>query len=185
MELGLLLIRLVIGVTLAGHGVQKLFGWLGGGGLTGTAGYMEVIGFRPGRMHALAAGGVELLAGLLFALGLFTPVAAAMILGVMIVAAMAGHPGKGFFVTKGGWEYCFVLAGVAIGVAFTGPGPWSLDHLVGFSGGGWYWGFVALGLGVVGAGAQMATRRLEVDLREDEEPAPTSVRGTSGSHVRR
>jgi putative oxidoreductase len=185
MELGLLLIRLVIGVTLAGHGVQKLFGWLGGGGLTGTAGYMEVIGFRPGRMHALAAGGVELLAGLLFALGLFTPLAAGMTVGVMIVAALAGHPGKGFFVTKGGWEYCFVLAGVALGVAFTSPGHWSLDHLIGFSGGGWYWGFVALGLGVVGAGAQMATRRLEVDLREDEEPAPTSVRGTSGSHVRR
>lgn len=168
MELGLLLIRLVIGLTLASHGVQKLFGLLGGGGISGTSGYMEKIGFHPGRRHALAAGAAELFGGLLFALGLFTPLAAGMIVGVMIVAVLAGHTGKGFFVTKGGWEYCFVLGGVAVGIAFTSPGHWSLDHLIGFSGGGVLWGIFALVLGTAGAAGQLATRRPQLDVRDTD-----------------
>jgi putative oxidoreductase len=188
LDLGLLLLRLLIGGTMAAHGSQKLFGMFGGGGLTGTGGYLETIGFRPGRRQALMAGGTEVFGGLLLVLGLITPLAAGILIGVMIVAAVAGHGGKGFFITKGGWEYCFVLAGGALVAAFTGPGEWSVDHLIGFVGGGTLWGLFALVLGVAGALGQLATRRTEVDLRETAmassptipPPAP-SVRGTSGT----
>lgn len=172
MGTGLLIIRLVIGCSLAAHGAQKLFGAFGGGGLHGTGAWLESIGFRPARRQAIAAGGSEFAGGLMLATGFLTPLAAAMIIGVMAVAAIAGHGGKGFFVTRGGWEYCFVLGGVAAGVAFAGPGPLSLDRALGFSGGGLLWGLFALALGIGGAAAQLATRRLEVDVR-DEAPRPT------------
>ena len=166
LDTGLLLLRLVVGLTLAAHGAQKLFGMFRGGGLVGTGGWLESIGFRPGRRQALLAGGTELVGGGLLAIGFLTPLAAAMAIGVMIVAAVAGHGGKGFFVTRGGWEYCFVLGGMAAALAFTGPGTWSFDRLVGFAGGGLLWGLFALALGVAGAAGQLATRRVEVDLRE-------------------
>lgn len=185
LDLGLLLLRLLVGLTMAAHGAQKLFGMFGGGGLAGTGGYLETIGFRPGKRQALLAGGTEVLGGLLLVLGLVTPLAAGIIIGVMVVAAVAGHGGKGFFITKGGWEYCSILAGGALVAAFTGPGAWSLDRALGFVGGGTLWGLFALVLGVAGALGQLATRRTEVDLRETAAatsptippPAP-SVRGT-------
>src|SRR5688572_4533918 len=134
LDLGLLLLRLLVGLTLAAHGAQKLFGMFNGGGLQGTGGWLESIGFRPGRRQALLAGGSELVGGLLLCLGLITPLAAAIVIGVMVVAGAAGHGGKGFFITRGGWEYCLVLAGMAAAVAFTGPGDWSVDRLIGFAG---------------------------------------------------
>ena len=166
LDTGLLLLRLLVGLTLAAHGAQKLFGMFQGGGLAGTGGWLESIGFRPGRRQALLAGGAELGGGLLLVLGLITPLAAGMVIGVMAVAAIAGHRGKGFFVTRGGWEYCLVLGGAAAALAFTGPGSVSLDNAMGFSGGGNLWGLFALALGVAGAAGQLATRRPEIDLRE-------------------
>lgn len=166
LDTGLLLLRLLIGLTMAAHGCQKLFGMFGGGGLHGTGGYLETIGFRPGRRQALMAGGTELVGGLLLAVGLVTPLAAAVVIGVMVVAGAAGHGGKGFFLTRGGWEYCLILAGMAAVLAFTGPGEWSLDQLVGFAGGGLRWGLFAIVLGGAGAAGQLATRRTEIDLRE-------------------
>ncbi|HUP87194.1 MAG TPA: DoxX family protein [Acidimicrobiales bacterium] len=163
---GLLLLRLLIGLTLAAHGSQKVFGAFGGGGLEGTGAWLESIGFRPARRQALMAGGTELLGGLALACGLMTPFAAAGIIGVMAVAGVAGHGGKGFFITRGGWEYCVVLAGAAAVLAFTGPGDFSIDHLIGFDGGGNLWGLFAVALGVAGAAGQMATRRTQVDLRD-------------------
>src|SRR5437588_11717728 len=56
MDIGLLLLRLTTGLTLAAHGAQKLFGWFGGPGLGSTAQFFEVLGFPPGRRHALMAG---------------------------------------------------------------------------------------------------------------------------------
>ena len=180
LDTGLLLLRLLIGLTLAAHGCQKLFGAFGGGGLEGTGRWLESIGFRPARRQAWFAGGTELAGGLALALGLVTPVAAAAIIGVMAVAAIAGHPGKGFFITRGGWEYCLMLAGAAAALAFTGPGALSLDRLVGFAGGGLLWGLFAVALGVAGAAAQLATRRPEVDLREPTRTAgPTIATRTS------
>ena len=166
LDTGLLLLRLLIGLTLAAHGAQKCFGMFKGGGLDGTGRWLESIGFRPARRQALVGGGSELLGGWALALGLLTPLAAAAIIGVMAVAAVAGHGGKGFFVTRGGWEYCLVLAGAAAALAFTGPGAVSLDRAAGFAGGGILWGLFAIALGVAGAAAQLATRRTEVDLRE-------------------
>lgn len=179
LDLGLLLLRLLVGLTLAAHGAQKVFGMFGGGGLEGTGRWLESIGFRPGRRAALLAGGSEIAGGLLLTIGLLTPLAAAMVIGVMAVAGVAGHGGKGFFLTRGGWEYCLVLAGIAGVLAFTGPGGWSLDRAIGFSGGGVLWGLFATTLGVAGAAGQMATRRTEVDLREAGDAAsPTPPRST-------
>src|SRR5258705_6827010 len=127
MSIGLLILRLVVGLALAGHGTQKLFGWFGGYGLNGTAGFLEQLGFIPGRRNALFAGLAETAGGLLLALGLATPVAAAMIVAVMMVAAVSVHLKHGFFAHNQGYEYTLVLAIAALTIAFTGPGPISLD----------------------------------------------------------
>jgi putative oxidoreductase len=159
MNIGLLLLRLVVGLTMASHGTQKLFGWFGGYGLAGTGGFMESLGFVPGRRAAFFAGLSEVLGGLLLALGLVTPLAAAVILAVMLVAVVTVHLGKGFFATGGGYEYNLVLAAAAIGLAFTGPGRWSLDSALGLGWQGLAWGVGALLLGLVGAGLQLASRK--------------------------
>ncbi len=129
MSLGLLLIRLVVGLTFAGHGVQKLFGWFGGHGLKGTAGFMESIGMKPGYLMALMAGLGEVLGGLLFAAGLLTPLGAALIIITMLVAIFTVHGKNGYWVTSNGYEYNLMLIVVALGVALIGPGAYSLDAL--------------------------------------------------------
>lgn len=177
LDTGLLLLRLLIGLSLAAHGAQKCFGLFGGGGPERTGKWLESIGFRPARRQALLAGGTELGGGLALALGLLTPFAGAAVIGVMAVAAIAGHGDKGFFVTRGGWEYCLVLGGAAAAIAFTGPGAVSFDHAVGFAGGGTLWGLFALTLGVAGAAAQLSTRHLEVDVRDPSDPSDPA--GTS------
>ena len=179
LDTGLLVLRLLVGLTLAAHGAQKLFGAFGGGGLHGTGAWLESIGFRPGRRQAQLAGGTELAGGLLFGVGLLTPVAAAMVIGVMIVAGVAGHAGKGFFITRGGWEYCLLLAGVASGLAFTGPGAWSLDHAMGFVGGGLLWGLFAIALGIAVGTGQLATRRTAVARRDPAPPPPAPAPATA------
>lgn len=123
----LLLIRLVTGLLFAGHGAQKLFGWFGGHGLKGTGGFMESLGMRPGIQMAFIAGLLELAGGLLFALGLFTPVAAACIVITMLVAIVKVHGRNGLWVTSGGIEYNLVLIAVALTVAMSGAGAYSLD----------------------------------------------------------
>src|SRR5258708_6425024 len=103
MDIGLLLLRLSVGLTLGAHGAQKLFGWFGGPGLDGTAKGMEMLGFHPGRRHALMAGLTEVGGGLLLALGLLTPLAAAIVFAVMLVAAVSAHVKRGFFLASGGF----------------------------------------------------------------------------------
>src|SRR5687767_12762036 len=102
MEIGLLVLRVVLGLTLAAHGAQKLFGWFGGPGLAGMSGWLESIGFVNGRRNAVLAGLGEAGGGLLLALGLFTPAAAAIVFAVMLVAAVTTHWKSGFFAQKGG-----------------------------------------------------------------------------------
>jgi putative oxidoreductase len=121
MAIGLLLLRITLGLTLAAHGAQKLFGWFGGLGPDGTAQGLAALGFHPGRRHALAAGFVETTAGLLLAFGLLTPLAAAASLSVMIVAAVSVHLRHGFFIMDNGVEYYLVFGHGAITLAFTGP----------------------------------------------------------------
>ncbi len=159
MNLGLLVIRLIVGLTLAAHGSQKLFGWFGGYGIEGTAGFMEQIGFVRGRRSALLAGLAEVGGGLLLALGAATPLAAAAIIGVMVVAIFSVHWAKGFFVTSGGYEYNLVLATTALGAAFAGPGRFSVDRLVGLHVAGPAWGLAALVLGLAASSLQLASRR--------------------------
>src|SRR2546426_11878537 len=122
MSIGILMLRLVVGLTLAAHGAQKLFGWFGGYGLTGTGGFLEQLGFVPGRRHALFAGLAETGAGLLLAVGLLTPVAAAVALAVMVGAGVGGHWEKSFFRHNGGFEYKPILGVGALSSAFTSPG---------------------------------------------------------------
>src|SRR5215510_11946058 len=128
MSLGLLIVRLVVGVGLAAHGTQKLFGWFGGYGLSGTGQFLEQLGFRPGRLHATLAGLAEVLGGLLLALGFLTPAAASAVVAVMLVAVVSAHLKNGFFAQNGGYEYPLVLAVVAAAFAFTGPGALSVDQ---------------------------------------------------------
>jgi len=166
MSIGLLILRLVVGLTLAAHGTQKLFGWFGGYGLTGTGGFLEQLGFVPGRRNALVAGLAETGAGLLLALGLATPVAAAVALSVMVVAGVSAHAPKGFFAHNGGYEYTLILGIAALSVAFTGPGALSLDAVLGVHDAGAGWGLAALVVGLAGAGLRLARRQF---------PAPSTA----------
>ncbi|HEU4965425.1 MAG TPA: DoxX family protein [Bacilli bacterium] len=126
MNLGLLIIRLIIGLTFAGHGAQKLFGWFGGHGLKGTGGWLESIGVKPGVLMALLAGLAELLGGLAFAAGVLVPWAAAAIVLTMLVAIFTVHGKNGYWSTQNGFEYNLALIAVAIGVALIGPGAYVL-----------------------------------------------------------
>ncbi|HEX2576213.1 MAG TPA: DoxX family protein [Aquihabitans sp.] len=129
LDTGLLVLRVVIGLTVAAHGYNKFFG---GGRIPGTARWFDSMGMRPnGKVHALLAATTEMGSGILFALGLLTPLAAAGIVGLMVVAAWTVHRANGFFIVKSGWEYNLVLATVAVGVATTGPGRFSLDDALG------------------------------------------------------
>src|SRR6266571_4438849 len=157
MSIGILILRLVVGLTLAAHGAQKLFGWFGGYGLTGTGGFLEQLGFVPGRRNALVAGVAETGAGLLLALGLATPVAVA--LSVMVVAGVSAHAPKGFFAHNGGYEYTLILGIAALSVAFTGPGALSLDAVLGVRDAGAGWGLAALVVALAGAGLRLARRQ--------------------------
>lgn len=129
-NLGLLITRLVIGVLFIGHGAQKLFGSFGGYGLKGTGGWFESIGMKPGITMALIAGLAELFGGILFALGLLTPLAGIMIAGTMVMAIVKVHGPNGLWSTSNGYEYNLTLLAVAIGVALIGPGQYALDTLL-------------------------------------------------------
>jgi putative oxidoreductase len=129
-NIGLLIIRLVIGLLFVGHGAQKLFGWFGGYGLKGTGGWFESIGMKPGVTMALFAGLTELIGGLLFTLGLLTPLAGIMIAGTMLMAIVKVHAPNGLWSTANGYEYNLTIIAVAIGIALIGPGQYALDSFI-------------------------------------------------------
>ena len=131
MNVGLVLVRVVPGALLFGHGTQKLFGWFGGRGLAATGTGFASNGYRPGATFAFLAGFGEAGGGLLLALGLLTPLGCAAIIGVMLNAIVSVHWPKGIWATNGGFEYPLTLAFVAAGIAFTGPGEFSVDHALG------------------------------------------------------
>src|SRR4051812_32335422 len=123
---GLLILRVVVGVTLAAHGYNKFFG---GGRIAGTARWFDSMGMKPnGKIHAYLAACTELGAGLMFAAGLLPPLAAAGMVGVMTVAGYTANRKNGFFIVNHGWEYNLVIATVAVSVATMGPGRYSLDN---------------------------------------------------------
>ena len=139
MNAGLFVLRVVLGLLLVGHGSQKLFGRFGGHGLSGTGAFFQSVGFRPGRPMALIAGVTEVGGGLLLILGLLTPLAAASVIGTMVVAGSV-HLRSGLWGQNGGYELALLYAIGGVALAFTGPGAWSLDHAVGqtaLAGTGW------------------------------------------------
>jgi len=159
MALGLLILRLVVGLTMAAHGTQKLFGWFGGYGLQGTGGFLEQLGFFPGRRNALFAGLAEFGGGVLLALGFATPLAATLIISVMFVATVTVHLKNGFFNHAQGYEFPLTLAAVALSVAIIGAGPISVDGALHLRDAGPVWGLGALLAGVIGGAIQLAGRR--------------------------
>ena len=165
MAIGLLILRLFVGLTLAAHGAQKLFGWFGGYGLAGTGGFLEQLGFFPGRRHALFAGLAELSGGVLLALGLATPLAATLIISVMFVAIATVHLKHGFFNHTQGYEYNLTLAVVALSVTIIGAGPVSLDVALRLQDAGPVWGLAALLAGIIGGAVQLAGRKVPAAQR--------------------
>ena len=127
LDTGLLILRLVLGLTMAAHGLNKFFG---GGRIPGTARWFESIGMKPGTLHARIAAFTETSAGLGLAAGLLTPIPAAGFVALMVVAAWTVHRPNGFFIVKEGWEYNLVLALSAVAVATIGAGRFSLDWLI-------------------------------------------------------
>lgn len=152
-DLGMLVVRLALGPMLVVHGCNKVFG---GGGLTGTAGWFESLGLRPGWLHARVAAVTEIGAGALLTLGLLTGLAGMAFVGLMTVAALTDHRGKGYFVFAGGWEYVALVAMVAVGLVAAGPGEWSLDRALGLDLAGPAWAVGAAVGGVVAAGGLLA-----------------------------
>jgi putative oxidoreductase len=171
MDIGILLLRLVLGLTLVAHGTQKLFGWFGGHGVNGTGAFLETLGFVPGRRNAIMAGLAEAGGGLLLALGAATPLAAAVLASVMLVAIVSVHWKNGFFVTQGGYEYPFVLGLAAVSVAIAGPGRLSVDALLGLNLAGAGWGGAALVVGLVGGALQLSTRRVAAQEQDRSQHA--------------
>jgi putative oxidoreductase len=130
---GLLVARVVLGLLIAAHGSQKLFGWFGGYGLAGTGGYFESLGFRPGRTFAAVAGLAEFVSGLLIATGFLGPVGPAIMLSVMIVAAVSVHVRHGVFASANGIEVPLLYGVGAVALALTGPGLYAVDVLLGIT----------------------------------------------------
>jgi putative oxidoreductase len=163
-DLALLLLRVVTGGLLAGHGAQKLFGWFGGYGLQGTGGWLESIGMKPGVAWAALAGGGEIKGGLLTVLGLGGPLGSILSISAMAMAWIKGHAGKPIWNTEGGAELPLINITAATTLMLTGPGRYSLDHLLGIRIPTWLSVLTALGAaGTIAAGALMQP--------EPEEPA--------------
>lgn len=155
-NLALLVLRLVFGLFLAYHGYNKFFG---GGRIKGTAGWFGSMGFRFPRLQAYLAASTEIGAGVLLAAGLLTPLAAAGVIAVMIVAIVTAHWKVGFFIFKEGqgWEYCASIAVAAFAVGTIGPGEWSLDHAIDLHFHDWSGMIIAGAVGIGSAVAQLAT----------------------------
>ncbi|MFC5889459.1 DoxX family membrane protein [Kitasatospora sp. CM 4170] len=175
MNLGLFVLRVVVGLLIAGHGVQKVSFHLGGQGLEGGTREFRGDGFRGGWLTALAAGAGQIGSGLLLAAGLLTPLAATGAIGVMTVALTVKRP-HGLWVQNDGYEYPLVLVVTAAALAATGPGAWSADHAIGLTPYPLRWSGAAL---VAGLGSGLLTR-LVLHRRSTADPAagPASGPGT-------
>jgi putative oxidoreductase len=158
MDTGLLVARLVFGSVMAAHGAQKLFGWFGGHGIAGTGSFFDSLGFRPGRLLAVAAGLGEVTSGLLVVSGLFGPIGPAVMLSVMIVASSL-HWNNGLFAMSNGIEVPLLYGAGAVALALTGYGAYSLDALFGI-GALWTPALIwsALAIGAVGGAVNLALR---------------------------
>ncbi|HEY4954748.1 MAG TPA: DoxX family protein [Gemmatimonadaceae bacterium] len=160
MDIALLIARLFLGLGLAAHGAQKLFGWFGGGGVNKTGEFFVKLGWNQGRFFAAGAGLGEFGGGVLVALGFLGPVGPALMILVMLVAALTVHIHNGLFQTSSGWEMPMLYAAGALLLAFTGSGAYSLDHFLGLD---WYassrWSWMAVAAAVILALINVMLRR--------------------------
>ena len=157
LSLGLLLLRLAVGVVFIAHGYNHIFG---GGKIEGTARWFNSLGMKPGILHAWVASLTELGAGALLILGLLTPFAGAGVVGVMLVAWITNHRKNGFFIFRPGegYEYVMTLTFCGLALAGTGGGKYSIDHgLKIFDPPGWPAAIIAMLLGIVGAAGLLIT----------------------------
>lgn len=151
-NLALLVLRVTLGVVMLAHGINHI---IGGGKIEGTAGWFESLGMRPGRLHAWLASLTEVGAGAMLLVGLLTPLAAAGVVGVMVVAWITNHRTNGFFIFRPGegYEYVMTLTLTAVAVGLLGAGEWSIDNtnddLAGLA--GWSGLWIVLGAGLGGA----------------------------------
>jgi putative oxidoreductase len=152
----LLLLRITLGVMIAAHGMNKIFG---GGKIAGTAAWFDSIGMKPGVPNAWAAALTEIGAGLFLIIGFLVPLGCAGVVALMTVAILTVHRKNGFFIFNEGQgiEYCVVIALVAIALGGLGAGNWSLDHVTKiWIAPTWVGVAVAAGLGIGGALLQLA-----------------------------
>jgi putative oxidoreductase len=126
--LGPLALRIPVGLIFAAHGAQKLFGWFGGYGLAGTGQFFDSVGLSPGTLMALLAGGAEFFGGLALVVGLLVRPAAASLAVAMLVAILAVHGSKGFFLASNGYEYALALFTASLSLLISGAGRFSLDR---------------------------------------------------------
>jgi putative oxidoreductase len=166
-DLGLLVLRLAVGLTFAAHGAQKLFGWWGGSGWAGWQAVMVRLGFRPPALFAAIAIAAELGAGILIAIGLLTPLAGLVLIGQEVVIIAKSHWPRGFWNRDNGYEYPLALLAGTVAIVLTGPGAASVDAQFGIDADG------ALRLGLVGLGllGGLATASLPEMVRRDDQAA--------------
>ena len=170
-DTALLVLRIVVGVYLAAHGAQKLFGWFGGPGLKGTEGFLGgMLGFRPARLWAPALAVAETGGGVLLALGLLTPLGAIAVGSSMLTATVVVHWAKGPWGTEGGYEQTLTNLAVAVAIGIAGAGRYSLDALFGISLPVWFSVLVAA-LALLGVLAAIATRAAPVQQSRAEAQA--------------
>jgi putative oxidoreductase len=181
MKLGIALARLIIGGLMFGHGTQKLFGWFGGHGRAGTAGFFESLGLRPGDRNAVAAGASEATGGALLALGLATPLAGALISGPMITAVRTVHLPNGPWVTEGGYEYNLVLLAAAFAIVDIGPGPLSLDAALGTERSGPGWALLQLAAAAAGSAAVLKAAQGQPTPPSSPAETPSGDPATQGA----
>jgi putative oxidoreductase len=174
MKFGRLLARLFIGGMFIGHGTQKWFGWFGGPGIEKTSGMMESLGLAPPRANAHAASASETLGGIGIALGAFTPLSAAALIGTMTTAIRTVHFKNGFWSTAGGYEYNLTIIAALLLLVDGGPGALSIDGAFGIEETGTGVALAALAAGVAGSTLSLAAARAAHQKAAAETPTPAA-----------
>lgn len=177
-SLALLVLRLIVGGLMAGHGSQKLFGWFGGYGIKGTGGFMESLGLKPGEQWARLAAASEFGGGVLTALGLLSPVGPITLLAPMAMATGTAHKGKPIWVTSGGAELPVTNMAVASALAIAGPGNLSVDKLLGIR---LHWSLVLMAAAGTAAGVAIGLNASRSSAPQTGEQIETQESAAQGA----
>lgn len=180
-DLALLMLRVAFGGLMAGHGSQKLFGWFGGSGFKGTAGWMESLGLKPGQPWAAAAAASEFGGGVLMLLGFLNPIGPLGATASMSMATLKVHGGKPIWVTSGGAELPVTNIAIAAALMAAGPGKYSLDNVLGTELPRWV---VIPGLALVAGGVALGMREeLRGALAPKEQAGAELQAGEQAAHA--